>query len=65
MTSDETIKSKNSVNVIKTMGKVVRETESNVYSICEKLECDDCFYDLYRGRKQRNFFNLLIIIENQ
>ena len=56
MTSDETTKSLNPVNVIKTMAKVVRETESNVYSICEKPECDDCFGVLHRGRLQRSGF---------
>ena len=56
MTSDETTKSKNPVNVIKTMAKVVRETESNVYSICEKPDCDDCFGVLHRGRLQRSGF---------
>ncbi len=38
------------------MGKVARETESNVYSICEKRECDDCFDVLCRGRKQIRIF---------
>ena len=56
MTSDETTKSLNPVNVIKTMAKVVRETESNVYSICEKPDCDDCFGVLHRGRLQRSGF---------
>ena len=56
MTSYEITKSKNSVNVIKTIGKDKRETENNVHSIREKLECDDCFDVLYRGRKKKNFF---------
>ncbi len=56
MTSDETTKSLHPVNVIKTMTKIVRETESNVYSICEKPECDDCFGVLHRGRLQRSGF---------
>jgi pyruvate kinase len=56
MTSDETTKSLHPDNVIKTMARIVRETESNVYSICEKPECDDCFGVLHRGRLQRSGF---------
>ena len=56
MTSDETTKSLHPDNVIKTMAKIVRETESNVYSICEKPDCDDCFGVLHRGRLQRSGF---------
>jgi pyruvate kinase len=56
MTSDETTKSPHPVLVIKTMSKIAKETESNIYSICEKPDCDDCFGVLHRGRLQRSGF---------
>jgi pyruvate kinase len=56
MTSDETTKSPHPVLVIKTMAKIAKETESNIYSICERPDCDDCFGVLHRGRLQRSGF---------
>ncbi|MCQ2965103.1 MAG: pyruvate kinase, partial [archaeon] len=53
MTSDETTKGKHPVLVIKTMAKICNETEKNIYSICEKIDCDDCFGVMHRGRLQR------------
>jgi pyruvate kinase len=56
MTSDETTKSLHPVLVIKTMVKIAKETESNIYSICDRPDCDDCFGVLHRGRLQRSGF---------
>ena len=56
MTSDETTKSPHPVLVIKTMVKIAKETESNIYSICDRPDCDDCFGVLHRGRLQRSGF---------
>lgn len=53
MTSDETTKGKHPILVIKTMTKICIETERNIYNICDKPDCDDCFGILHRGRLQR------------
>jgi len=56
MTSEETTKSIHPVLVIKTMARVATETEDNIYAICTKPYCDDCFGIMHRGRLQRKGF---------
>ena len=56
MTSEETTKSIHPTLVIRTMARVATETEDNIYSICTKPYCDDCFGIMHRGRLQRKGF---------
>ena len=56
MTSDETTKGLHPVSVIRTMFKIATETEDNIYAICTKPYCDDCFGIMHRGRLQRQGF---------
>ena len=56
MTSDETTKSIHPAHVIKVMSIICTETEDNLYAICTKPYCDDCFGIMHRGRLQRKGF---------
>ena len=56
MTAEETTIGIHPVNVIRTMFKIATETEDNIYAICTKPYCDDCFGIMHRGRLQRQGF---------
>ena len=56
VTAEETTIGIHPVNVIRTMFKIATETEDNIYAICTKPYCDDCFGIMHRGRLQRQGF---------
>ncbi len=58
MTSDEITKDIHPVLVIQTMGKISRESEESLYTLCGIQNCPRCFGILYQGRLQRKGFEI-------
>ena len=60
MTSDEITKDIHPVLVIQTMGKISRESEESLYTLCGIQNCPRCFGILYQGRLQRKGFENIV-----
>ncbi len=58
MTSDEITKDIHPVLVIQTMGKISRESEESLYTLCGIQNSPRCFGILYQGRLQRKGFEI-------
>ena len=65
MTSDETAEGKRPVHTINTMSKILKETEMNLYSNCDRPDCDDCFGIVHRGRIMRSGFETITFMRQK
>ena len=65
MTSDETAEGKRPLHTINTMVKILKETEMNLYNNCDRLDCDDCFGVVHKGRIMRCGFETITFMRQK
>jgi pyruvate kinase len=47
------------------MAKILKETEMNLYSNCDRLDCDDCFGVVHKGRMTRSGFETITFMRQK